>query len=216
MALVGPSGAGKSTLLALLLGLVAPDTGRVTAGGVDLAALDPEAWRAQVAWVPQRPYLFAASVADNIRLGRPGATDEEVRAAARAAATDAFIEELPQGYATPLGEHGTGVSAGQRQRLALARAFLKDAPVLLLDEPTAHLDPDSEAAVTRAAVRLMRGRTVIVVAHRTALLPHADRVLTVRAGRVTHAPGHPAGRPEPLAAEHPGHPLPEPASGGSR
>ncbi|MFD9905083.1 thiol reductant ABC exporter subunit CydD [Streptomyces sp. NPDC059063] len=184
VALVGPSGAGKSTLLALLLGFVTPESGRVEVGGTDLARLDPDDWRSRVAWVPQRPHLFAASVADNIRLGRPDASDAEVRRAARAASADLFVEELPEAYDTPLGEHGAGLSAGQRQRIALARAFLKDAPVLLLDEPTAHLDPESEAAVTRATVGLMRGRTAVVVAHRTSLLPHADRVVTVRAGRV--------------------------------
>ncbi|WP_405005281.1 thiol reductant ABC exporter subunit CydD [Kitasatospora purpeofusca] len=192
LALVGPSGAGKSTLLALLLGFVTPGAGRVLVDGTDLAALDPDAWLAQVAWVPQRPHLFATSVADNIRLGRPDATDAEVRAAARAACADGFIAALPQGYDTVLGEHGAGLSAGQRQRTALARAFLKDAPVLLLDEPTAHLDPESEAAVTRATAELMRGRTAIVVAHRTGLLPHADRILTVRAGTVGPAPSRPA------------------------
>ncbi|WP_030792923.1 thiol reductant ABC exporter subunit CydD [Streptomyces sp. NRRL S-920] len=185
VALVGPSGAGKSTLLALLLGFVSPGEGRVAVGGTDLADLDADEWRAQVAWVPQRPHLFAASVADNIRLGRPDAGDDEVREAARAAFADHFVEALPQAYDTMLGERGAGLSAGQRQRIALARAFLKDAPVLLLDEPTAHLDPGSEAAVTRATVALMRGRTSLVVAHRTSLLPHANRVVTVRAGRLT-------------------------------
>ncbi|MEU7576241.1 thiol reductant ABC exporter subunit CydD [Streptomyces sp. NPDC041068] len=180
IALVGPSGAGKSTVLALLLGFVAPASGRITVGGTDLAELDADAWRSQVAWVPQRPHLFAASVADNIRLGRLDASDAEVRVAARAASADGFIEELPQAYDTMLGEHGAGLSAGQRQRIAVARAFLKDAPVLLLDEPTAHLDPESEAAVVHATARLMRGRTAVVVAHRTTLLPHADRIVTVR------------------------------------
>ncbi|MER5349542.1 thiol reductant ABC exporter subunit CydD [Kitasatospora sp. NPDC002551] len=198
LALVGPSGAGKSTLLALFLGFTAPGAGRVLVDGTDLAALDPDAWLAQVAWVPQRPHLFAATVADNIRLGRPDATDAEVRAAARAACADGFTEALPQGYDTPLGEHGAGLSAGQRQRIALARAFLKDAPVLLLDEPTAHLDPESEAAVTRATADLMRGRTAIVVAHRRSLLPHADRIVTVRAGVLD-----PAG-PAPIAPAGPG------------
>ncbi|MGY0056404.1 thiol reductant ABC exporter subunit CydD [Streptomyces sp. LZ34] len=182
VALVGPSGAGKSTLLSLLLGLVTPGAGRVAVGGTDLTRLDLDEWRARVAWVPQRPHLFAESIADNIRLGRPDASDAEVREAARAASADLFIEELPQAYDTVLGEHGAGLSAGQRQRIALARAFLKDAPVLLLDEPTAHLDPESEAAVTRATVDLMRGRTSVVVAHRTSLLPHADRIITLRAG----------------------------------
>nr|WP_079083520.1 thiol reductant ABC exporter subunit CydD [Streptomyces antibioticus] len=184
IALVGPSGAGKSTLLALLLGFTRPSAGRITVGGIDLDRLDMDEWRRRLAWVPQRPHLFAASVADNIRLGRPGASEAEVRQAARDAYADAFIEALPQGYDTPLGEHGAGLSAGQRQRIAIARAFLKDAPVLLLDEPTAHLDPDSEAAVTHATVRLMRGRTAIMVAHRTSLLPYADRIVTLRAGQV--------------------------------
>ncbi|MGW7087126.1 thiol reductant ABC exporter subunit CydD [Streptomyces sp. NPDC054871] len=188
IALVGPSGAGKSTVLALLLGFTQPASGRVTVGGTDLADLDADAWRSQVAWVPQRPHLFAATVADNIRLARPDASDAEVRRAARAAYADHFIEELPQAYDTTLGEHGAGLSAGQRQRIALARAFLKDAPVLLLDEPTAHLDPESEATVTRATVRLMRGKTSIVVAHRTSLLPHADRIITVEAGSLTLTP----------------------------
>ncbi|WP_078621488.1 thiol reductant ABC exporter subunit CydD [Streptomyces aurantiacus] len=209
LALVGPSGAGKSTLLALFLGFVAPASGRVSVGGTDLAGHDLaghdlDAWRAQVAWVPQRPHLFAASVADNIRLGRPDASDAEVRRAARAASADVFIEELPAAYDTVLGEHGAGLSAGQRQRVALARAFLKDAPVLLLDEPTAHLDPESEAAVTRATVELMRGRTSVVVAHRTSLLPHADRIVTVRAGSLDIT------RPAAPAAPRPG-PGPQPA-----
>ncbi|MCX5367391.1 thiol reductant ABC exporter subunit CydD [Streptomyces sp. NBC_00124] len=184
IALVGPSGAGKSTLLALLLGFTRPSEGRITVGGTDLDRLDADGWRERLAWVPQRPHLFAASVADNIRLGRPGASEAEVRQAARDAHADEFIQALPRGYDTPLGEHGAGLSAGQRQRIAIARAFLKDAPVLLLDEPTAHLDPDSEAAVTHATVRLMRGRTAIVVAHRTSLLPYADRIVTLTAGRV--------------------------------
>ncbi|MFF1305825.1 thiol reductant ABC exporter subunit CydD [Streptomyces sp. NPDC058307] len=189
VALVGPSGAGKSTLLSLLLGFTAPTSGRITVDGTDLRDIDPDAWLAQVAWVPQRPHLFAASVADNIRLGRPGAGHAEMRAAARAASADRFIAELPDGYDTVLGEHGAGLSAGQRQRIALARAFLKDAPLLLLDEPTAHLDPESEAAVTRATADLMRGRTAVVVAHRTSLLPYADRVISVRAGELTLAEG---------------------------
>jgi thiol reductant ABC exporter CydD subunit len=144
VALVGPSGAGKSTVLAAVLGFVAPESGRVHAGG-------------SIAWVPQRPHLFAASVADNIRLGRPGATPDEVRAAAAAALADGFVRALPDGYDTVLGEGGAGLSTGQRQRIALARAFLLDAPILLLDEPTAHLDPDCEAAVLLASTGLMAG-----------------------------------------------------------
>ncbi|TDC21008.1 thiol reductant ABC exporter subunit CydD [Streptomyces sp. 8K308] len=188
VALVGPSGAGKSTLLSLFLGFVTPASGRVAVGDTELVDLAPDEWLAQVAWVPQRPHLFAVSIADNIRLGRPDASDAEVRQAARAALAGPFIEEMPEAYDTVLGEHGAGLSAGQRQRIALARAFLKDAPVLLLDEPTAHLDRESEAAVTRAAVDLMRGRTAVVVAHRTSLLPHADRIITIRAGRLALPP----------------------------
>ncbi|MFI1582818.1 thiol reductant ABC exporter subunit CydD [Embleya sp. NPDC020630] len=195
LALVGPSGAGKSTLISLFLGFTCPGAGRVLVDDVDLAALDPDAWLARIAWVPQRPHLFAATVADNIRLGRPDATDAEVRAAARAACADGFTEALPRGYDTMLGERGTGLSAGQRQRIALARAFLKDAPIVLLDEPTAHLDPVSEAAVTRATVDLVRGRTTIVAAHRGSLLPHADRVVTVHAGVLGPTPTPAAGRP---------------------
>ncbi|CAL9595282.1 ATP-binding_permease protein CydD [Streptomyces sp. enrichment culture] len=184
VALTGPSGAGKSTLLAVLLGLVRPDEGRVLVGGQDLASLDPDAWRRSIGWVPQRPYLFDRGVADNIRLGDPDATDEDVVRAARAAAAHDFVAALPDGYATRLGARGTGLSAGQRQRIALARAFLRDAPLVLLDEPTAGLDADSESAVLAAGERLMTGRTVLVVAHRARLLDGADRRLDVRDGAV--------------------------------
>ncbi len=174
VALTGPSGAGKSTVLAVLLGFARPDAGRVLAGG---AAYDPEAWRARIAWVPQRPYLFAGTLAANIRLGRTDATDEDVRHAARAAGALDFAEALPSGLDTVLGERGAGLSAGQRQRIALARAFLRDAPLLLLDEPTSNLDAESEAAVADAVRRLARGRTVVLVAHRPALAALADRVI---------------------------------------
>uniref|UniRef100_UPI000A89BFAF ATP-binding cassette domain-containing protein n=1 Tax=Streptomyces hirsutus TaxID=35620 RepID=UPI000A89BFAF len=176
--------AGKSTLLALLLGLVRPDGGRILVGGRDLGSLDPEAWRRTVAWVPQRPYLFDGSVADNIRLGAPDAADEDVVRAARAAAAHDFVTALPDGYATRLGARGTGISAGQRQRVALARAFLREAPLVLLDEPTAGLDAGSERAVLAGSERLMAGRTVLVVAHRARLLDGADRRLDVRDGAV--------------------------------
>jgi thiol reductant ABC exporter CydD subunit len=177
VALVGPSGSGKSTVLALLLGFVRPTTGRVLADWVDVAEFDPDVWRSRIAWVPQRPYLFAGTVADNIRLGRPDATDDEVRRAAEAANALEFVEALPRGFATRLGERGAGLSAGQRQRIALARAFLRDAPLLLLDEPTSNLDQDSEAAVIEAVARLAAGRTVLLVAHRPALVALADRVV---------------------------------------
>ncbi|MFZ3475616.1 thiol reductant ABC exporter subunit CydD [Streptomyces sp. 4.24] len=185
VALTGPSGAGKSTLLALLLGLVQPDGGRILVGGQDLAELDQDGWddwRRTIGWVPQRPYLFDRTVADNIRLGDPGATDEEVERAALAAAADGFIRALPDGYATRLGARGTGLSAGQRQRVALARAFLRDAPLVLLDEPTAGLDKESEEAVLAASERLIAGRTVLVVAHRPRLLHGADRRFHVTEG----------------------------------
>ncbi len=204
VALVGPSGAGKSTLLALLLGFVTPEAGRVSVGDAGLTELDRygwQDWRSRVAWVPQRPHLFAGTVADNIRLGNPDAPLREVREAARAAAADGFITALPGGYDAPLGERGAGVSAGQRQRIALARAFLRDAPLLLLDEPTAHLDPASETAVAEASARLLAGRSALVVAHRPALLPHVDRVVTLRGGRVAtpDSPARPAEHEAPRA-----------------
>ncbi|GAA4503050.1 hypothetical protein GCM10023191_055450 [Actinoallomurus oryzae] len=179
VALTGPSGAGKSTLLAVLLGFVRPDAGRVLIDGADVAALDPDAWRARIAWVPQRPYLFAGTVADNIRLGRPDATDDDVRRAASDANALEFVEALPDGFATRLGDDGVGLSAGQRQRVALARAFLRDAPLLLLDEPTANLDAESEAAVVEAIRRAAAGRTAVVVAHRPALAALADRTVRI-------------------------------------
>lgn len=185
VALTGPSGAGKSTVLAVLLGFVRPGSGHVLADWDDLADLDPDAWRARIAWVPQRPHLFAGTVAANIRLGRPDATDADVRAAADAANALEFIDALPHGLATPLGERGLGLSAGQRQRIALARAFLRDAPVLLLDEPTSNLDGESEAAVTDAVRRLAAARTVILVAHRPALTALADRVIHIEPATVT-------------------------------
>ena len=184
VAVIGPSGAGKSTLLALLLGFVPPTGGRVLVDGVDLAALDIGAWRRQLAWVPQRPHLFAASLADNIRLGAPAATDAAVRAAVSAAGLDDTLDGLPDGLDTVLGERGQGLSSGQRQRVALARAFLREAPVVLLDEPTAWLDTASEAAVSDATARLVEGRTALLVAHRPALLPLADRVVRLVDGRV--------------------------------
>ncbi|MBB4775314.1 ATP-binding cassette subfamily C protein CydD [Actinomadura catellatispora] len=184
VAVAGPSGAGKSTLLLVLAGLVRPESGRVLVDGVDLADLDLEAWRARLGWVPQRPHLFAASVADNIRLGDPGAGDARVVEAARAAGAAEFVAGLPEGYATVLGEGGAGLSAGQRQRVAVARAYLAGGDVMLLDEPTARLDLRSERLLVDAAVRLLEGRTAVLVAHRTALLGVADRVVRLEGGRV--------------------------------
>ncbi|MFH8679167.1 thiol reductant ABC exporter subunit CydD [Streptomyces lydicus] len=177
VALVGPSGAGKSTLLNVLLGFTAPSEGRALADGRDIASLSPDSWRQRIAWVPQHPHLFAGTLAENVRLARPDATDAEVRAALADAGALEFVDALPDGMATRLGEAGAGLSAGQRQRLALARAFLADRPILLLDEPTANLDGETEEAVVAAVRRLAAGRTVLLVVHRPALLAVADRVV---------------------------------------
>ncbi|MGW0772929.1 thiol reductant ABC exporter subunit CydD [Streptomyces sp. NPDC002835] len=179
VALVGESGVGKSTLLDVLLGFVEPAEGRVRVGGTDLADLDMERWREQIAWVPQRPYLFAGTIAENVRLARPDADDAAVRTALREAGAYDFVAELPLGPDTAIGEDGAGLSAGQRQRLALARAFLADRPLLLLDEPTAALDGATEEGIVEAVRRLARGRTVLLVVHRPALLAVADRVVTL-------------------------------------
>ncbi len=184
VALVGPSGAGKSTVLQLLLRFFDPGEGRVTIDGLDLRALDPVALRRQIALVPQETVLFAASVRDNIRYGRPGASDDEVLEAARLAHALEFIEELPQGLDTHVGEHGVRLSGGQRQRLAIARALLKDAPVLLLDEATSSLDSRSEHLIQEALSRLMADRTTIVIAHRLATVREADRILVMNEGRI--------------------------------
>lgn len=177
VALVGPSGVGKSTLLDVVLGFVEPAEGRVRVGGVDLADISPERWRERIAWVPQRPHLFAGSIAENVRLARPDADDSSLRGALRAAGAWEFVSALPGGVETVLGEDGSGLSAGQRQRLALARAFLADRPVVLLDEPTAALDGETEEGVVEAVRRLAVGRTVLLVVHRPALLGVADRVV---------------------------------------
>ena len=191
VALVGPSGAGKSTVLAMLLRFHDPLSGRITLDGLDLRDLDPAALRGQVALVPQQPVLFAASAADNIRYGRLEADHAAVETAARAAEADGFIRELPDGYASELGERGTRLSGGQQQRVAIARALLKDAPVLLLDEATSALDAQSERAVQQALERLMHGRTTLVIAHRLATVMKADRIVVMERGRVvaegTHA-----------------------------
>ncbi|MFJ8802286.1 thiol reductant ABC exporter subunit CydD [Streptomyces sp. NPDC102487] len=181
VALVGPSGVGKSTLLNVLLGFVEPTAGRVRAGGVDLSAADLTEWRSRIAWVPQRPHLYAGSIAENVRLARPDADDVAVRGALVDAGAAGFVDALPDGVDTLLGEDGAGLSAGQRQRLALARAFLADRPLLLLDEPTASLDGATEAEVVETVRRLAVGRTVLLVVHRPALLVVADRVIRLEA-----------------------------------
>jgi len=190
----GRSGAGKTSLLELLLRFAEPTAGQVLVTGsdgreVDLRATDPDTWRRRIAWVPQHPYLFDASVTDNIRLGLPDASDEAVHRAARRAGAEDVIAALPAGYATPLGERGHRLSAGQRQRIALARAFLRqetlDAPIVLLDEPTAHLDPEHAAAVRAGVARLLEGRTGVIVAHDAGWSDLADEVAHLEAGRRT-------------------------------
>ncbi|MGW4087095.1 thiol reductant ABC exporter subunit CydD [Streptomyces sp. NPDC004822] len=201
VALVGPSGAGKSTLLNVLLGFVRPTEGRVLVGGADLTGLDLAEWHARIAWVPQRPHLYAGTVAENVRLARPDADDDAVRQALRDAGALEFVDALPQGAATPLGEDGAGLSAGQRQRLALARAFLADRPVLLLDEPTAALDGATEAEVVEAVRRLAVGRTVLLVVHRPALLGVADRVVRLAEPETPARTDGPHRAPAPRPAE---------------
>nr|WP_144122175.1 thiol reductant ABC exporter subunit CydD [Catellatospora sichuanensis] len=182
IALVGPSGGGKSTLLDLLLGFTTPTAGRILVDGVDLAELDLDGWRRQLGWVPQRAHLFADTLAANIALGTPDAPRERIAQAARAAALGPVVDALPQGLDTVLGERGHGLSSGERQRLALARAFLRDAPLLLLDEPTARLDAASEQAVVSSTLSLVEGRTALLVAHRPALLAAATRVVRIDQG----------------------------------
>jgi thiol reductant ABC exporter CydD subunit len=179
LALTGPSGCGKSTLLGVLLGLVRPQSGSIRVGGVELADLDIDAWRAALAWVPQRPHLFKASIAENVRLGRANASAAEVREAIAAAGLSDTVRELPEGVDTMLGTQGAGLSAGQRQRVALARAFLRDAPLLALDEPTANLDAQTEQELIETIVTLARGRTVVLVAHRPALVAVAHKVVSL-------------------------------------
>ncbi|KIH97920.1 ABC transporter ATPase [Streptomonospora alba] len=196
--LVGPSGSGKSSLLSLLLRFTEPVSGHILVRDAEGGAPEPDSgaewiplesipadeWRRRIAWVPQSPYLFDDTVAGNIRLGAPEAGMDEVRSAAERAEADEFIRALPEGYGTRLGERGARLSAGQRQRIAVARAFLRDAPIVLLDEPTAHLDPDNAAALRTAVTRLLAGRTGIVVAHDTRWSEAVDRVVPVRGGHV--------------------------------
>jgi ATP-binding cassette subfamily B protein len=184
LALVGPSGAGKSTVFQLLLRFYDPAVGSVRLDGVDLRLADPAAIRSRIAIVSQEPAIFAASVAQNVRYGRPEATGEEVRAACEAAFAAEFIERLPRRYDTELGERGVRLSGGQRQRLAIARAILSDRPILLLDEATSALDSESERMVQLALGRLMRGRTVLVIAHRLATVKRADRIAVIDRGRL--------------------------------
>ncbi|GIJ48158.1 hypothetical protein Val02_50440 [Virgisporangium aliadipatigenens] len=181
VALTGPSGCGKSTVLDVLLGFTAPSDGAVTVDGRPLSEVDTAAWRRTVAWLPQRPTLFAGTIRDNIRLGDPHAAPRQVRTAAASAGALEFVSALPNGFDTVLADDGAGLSAGQRQRIALARVFLRDAPLVLLDEPTANLDAETAAVVRDGIRRLAVGRTVIMAAHRPDLIALADRELRVGA-----------------------------------
>jgi ATP-binding cassette subfamily C protein CydD len=185
--LAGPSGSGKSTIIEILLGFVRPDAGRVTFNGADIATIVPQALSRLTAWIGQRPVLFAGTIRENIRFARPEATDGEVAEAARFAAVPAFAAALPAGLDTPIGEGGYGLSGGEAQRVAVARAFLKNAPILLLDEPTAHLDPATEAEMLESLRRLAVGRTVILASHATAASAFMGRRIDLRAGRILGA-----------------------------
>ena len=190
VAFVGPSGAGKSTTFQLLLRFYDPQSGRVMVDGVDLVTARPEDIRQRIGLVPQDTVLFGASARENIRYGRPDASDAEIEDAARAAAADDFICELPEGYDTFLGERGARLSGGQRQRIAIARAILKDPPILLLDEATSSLDAESERVVQVALEHLMQGRTTIIIAHRLATVLKADRIVVMDRGRIVDIGRH--------------------------
>ena len=190
VAFVGPSGAGKSTVIQLILRFYDPAAGRVTLDGIDLRDMDRAAFRQSIALVPQDPVIFAASAAENIRFGRPDASDAQVQDAARAAAAHDFIAALPEGYDSYLGERGVMLSGGQKQRIAIARAILRDAPVMLLDEATSALDAESERAVQQAVDRLSADRTTLIVAHRLATVKKADRIIVLEAGRIAAVGSH--------------------------
>jgi ATP-binding cassette subfamily B protein len=190
VAFVGPSGAGKTTIIQMILRFYDPDQGRILLDGMDLAQMDRATFRGQLALVPQDPVIFAASARENIRFGKPGATDSEVEAAARAAAAHDFITALPDGYDSYVGERGVMLSGGQKQRIAIARAILRDAPVLLLDEATSALDAESELAVQQAVDELSAGRTTLIVAHRLATVKKADRIVVLDQGRIVATGPH--------------------------
>jgi ATP-binding cassette subfamily B protein/subfamily B ATP-binding cassette protein MsbA len=190
LALVGPSGTGKTTLASLLVRFYDPAEGRITLDGQDLRDVTLRSLRQHIALVTQDPILFAASIRENIAYGRPGASQREIEAAARAAEADDFIRRLPDGYETQVAERGATLSSGQRQRLAIARAFLKDAPILVLDEPTSALDVETEEALLQTLERLMRGRTTVIIAHRLSTVRCADQIVVLKAGRIEETGSH--------------------------
>ena len=190
IAIVGASGAGKSTLMNMLLGFISPSAGEIRINAMRLTAEHFEAWRKQLAWMPQRAHLFHGSVRDNIALGQPEASDQAIQAAAKAAQIADYIDTLPALYETAVGERGAGLSGGQIQRIALARAFLKDAPVMLLDEPTAHLDQESEQRIQKSLAQLAQNRTVISIAHRLQTIKQADRIVLLEAGEILAIGNH--------------------------
>jgi ATP-binding cassette, subfamily C, bacterial CydD len=189
-ALVGRSGSGKSTVVNLLMRFVDPESGTIRANGVEIMKHSAKAWREKLALVPQRPHLFHGNVLENIRLARPGASREEIERAAELAGADGFIRQLPDGFATQIGERGARLSGGEAQRIAIARAFLKDAPVLIMDEPTSSLDPESERLIRTALKRLTEGRTVLVVAHRLNTVYGADKIAVLDRGRLAETGTH--------------------------
>lgn len=201
-ALVGPSGAGKSTIISLIPRFYDPMSGEILIDGQNIAGVTKQSLRAGLAYVSQQPYLFEGSIRDNIRYGRPDATDAEIEEAARLAYAHDFILAQPQGYDTPVGEHGVTLSGGQRQRLSIARALVRNAPVLLLDEATSALDTESEAAVQKALEEAMSGRTVIVIAHRLSTVVNADKIVVMKEGTVVEEGSHEelARRPDGLYA----------------
>ncbi len=204
--LVGTSGAGKSTLASLLLRLADPDAGEIRCGAAPLARVGTADWRRRVAWIPQRPTIFAGTLAENVTLSEPGAGSERVLAALEQAGASRFVAELPDGIDTLVGEGGRRLSAGQAQRVALARAFLSDPALVVLDEPTAHLDPATAASVSAAIGRLLAGRTALLIAHRPDLVAAIERdgarVAELRGGRIAvpAPPSRPAADLEPIGA----------------
>ncbi|MEM6312101.1 MAG: ATP-binding cassette domain-containing protein, partial [Pseudomonadota bacterium] len=190
VAFVGPSGAGKTTIIQMLLRFYDPDSGTISIDGRDIAKLRKEDFRQEIALVPQDPVIFANTARENIRFGRPDASDDDVEAAAKAAAAHEFISELPDGYDRDVGERGVMLSGGQKQRIAIARAILRDAPILLLDEATSALDAESERAVQEAVDHLSRDRTTLIVAHRLATVKKADRIVVLDQGRIVATGRH--------------------------